>query len=363
MHRHHKRTPYAANTFPHETYAWYCDDEALFFYGVPYPDGTAADIDWGVYNSPANPFAPEGFNGTCQFPQISGQGLNDSRQHGKDLYGVYHDLLKFLPDTYDKTKVTYRVTNNVITSQVAGQVVEGMFPAETNQQFQVLIQPDSIDSLEPTYTCDYATTLYAAYSVGSSNPNWTLHLNMSQALYATLDAISGVNTTDPAWHDWFDHYFDNLSSRQCHGKPLPCNATNATDCVTQELADAVYRRGEYEYSFIWRDAPESLNESKSEYGVWPAELAANMRAFMNGTTDTIYRHNVAHDGSVSPLLSILQIDIMVWPGMGAEVVFELYSKGGCYYLRVLWGGQILRSSNPTLGADGYGSYWYFLGLH
>ena len=349
MHRHHKRTPYAANTFPHETYAWYCDDEALFFYGVPYPDGTAANINWGVYTSPANPFTPEGFNGTCQFPQISGQGLNDSRQHGKDLHGVYHDLLKFLPDTHDKTKVTYRVTNNVITSQVAGQVVEGMFPAETNQQFQVEIQPDSIDSLEPTYTCAYAKTLYAAYAVGSSNPNWTLHLNMSKALYATLDGISGVNATDPAWHNWFDHYFDNLSSRQCHEKPLPCNATNPSDCVTQELADAVYRRGEYEHSFIWRDAPESLNESKSEYGVWPAELAANIRAFMNGTSDTIYRHNVAHDGSVSPLLSILQIDIMVWPGMGAEVVFELYSKGGCYYLRALWGGQILRSSNPTLG--------------
>ena len=47
---------------------------------------------------------------------------------------------------------------------------------------------------------------------------------------------------------------------------------------------------------------------------------------------------------------------MVWPGMGAEVVFELFSKAGksgkderCYYLRVLWGGQILRSSHPAFG--------------
>ena len=35
--------------------------------------------------------------------------------------------------------------------------------------------------------------------------------------------------------------------------------------------------------------------------------------------------------------------------MGAEVVFELYSKQGCWYVRVLFGGQLLRSSNPSLG--------------
>jgi hypothetical protein len=31
-----------------------------------------------------------------------------------------------------------------------------------------------------------------------------------------------------------------------------------------------------------------------------------------------YRHNIAHDGSMAPLLGFLQIDAMVWPGMGSE---------------------------------------------
>lgn len=52
----------------------------------------------------------------------------------------------------------------------------------------------------------------------------------------------------------------------------------------------------------------------------------------------------------------------VWPGMGSEIVFELYRKreggnlGGnttlgenMFYVRVLFGGQTLRSSNPDLG--------------
>jgi hypothetical protein len=54
------------------------------------------------------------------------------------------------------------------------------------------------------------------------------------------------------------------------------------------------------------------------------------------------------------LLSILQLDVMVWPGMGAEVIFEIYKRQLSQtqtkrYVRVLWGGKVLRSSNPTLG--------------
>jgi len=63
----------------------------------------------------------------------------------------------------------------------------------------------------------------------------------------------------------------------------------------------------------------------------------------------IYRHNVAHDGSISRLLSILQVDVMVWPGMGSELIFEVYNKGGARFVRILWGGKILRSANPSLG--------------
>jgi acid phosphatase len=122
------------------------------------------------------------------------------------------------------------------------------------------------------------------------------------------------------------------------------------------MADEVYRLGQYEYSFIYRYAPESLLYSTEKYGVFIAELAQNIRDRISGVSSIKYKHNIAHDGSVSPLLSILQVNEMVWPGMGAEVVFEVYSKqgssygsGSSYYLRVLWGGQILQSSNPSLG--------------
>jgi hypothetical protein len=135
IHRHHKRTVYASNSFPVESYEWNCDDEGLFYYGQPDDGKKSAAAYWQGFISPQNPFIPSGFLGTCQFPQITAGGLDDSWQHGKDLYGVYHELLGFLPDDSD---VTFRVTQNVITSEVAGMVINGMFGTEG--EFPLLIE-------------------------------------------------------------------------------------------------------------------------------------------------------------------------------------------------------------------------------
>lgn len=302
-----------------------------------------------MYTSETNPFAQTGFNGSCQFPQITRQGLDDSWQHGKDLYGVYHDLLGFLPNNLSN-RVTYRVTNNQITSQVAGMLIDGMYAPE--EDVSLRIQPTGIDSLEPQYSCPAASTRYNSYGVGSNAANWTAHLTAAKPLFDSLDSISGIAGDSTDWHKSFDHYYDNLSARQCHAKPLPCNINDTSSCVSQEQANTVYRLGQYEYSFIYRDSPQSLQAAVGSYGVWLAELAQNIRDVNSGQSKVIYRHNVAHDGSVSRLLSILQIDQMVWVGMGSEVVFEVYSSkkdSSKKYLRVLWGGQVLHSSNPTLG--------------
>ena len=172
-----------------------------------------------MYTSISNPFAPQGFNGTCQFPQITRGGLDDSWQHGKDLFAVYKERLgSRLVNPSDQ--VSYRVTNNVITSQVASMVVAAMY--ESAKEIPLAVQPASIDSLEPKYTCQAGAALYGSYGVGSTNPNWTAHLTASQPLFVVLDDISGVAPNDVGFHQSWDHLFDNLSSRLCHGKPLPC---------------------------------------------------------------------------------------------------------------------------------------------
>lgn len=311
----------------------------------------------------------EGFQGTCQFPQITAEGLDDSYVHGKDLYGVYHDLLKFLPSHTDnwQSEVQYRVTNNLITSQVAGMVINGMW--KTSKRVPLLVDPDGIDSLMPQAFCQAGEKLFSQIS-SPDNEVWGGHLSAAKDLYSVLDDLSGVPSDDEGFHKSFDHYYDNLSARQCHSKPLPCKLVSGkndtSDCFTQDLAESVYRLGHWEYSRQYRDASESLAATASTYGTWISTLANHLRGVIKGTSDTIYFHNVAHDGSVSRLLSILQINEMVWPGMGAEVVFELFKKTtnltplndikhrgskseSGFYVRVLFGGQVLKSSNPSLG--------------
>ncbi|OLN86162.1 Counting factor 60 [Colletotrichum chlorophyti] len=373
IHRHHKRTPYASNAFPVEPYQWNCDEQGLFYYGEPFASrNKPAKTYWKVYISPVNPFVPAGWIGTCQFPQITAQGLDDSWLHGADLYGVYHDLHGLLPsrDAVNSPewsrKVKYRVTNNQITSQVAGMVLNGMW--STTDSIPLSIQAAGVDSLEPQYSCSAGSAIFNRIKSASNAP-WAQHLAAAAPLYATLDDISGVPSDDAGFHASLDHYYDNLSARQCHDKPFPCklvNGANSSTCVTQDLADAAYRLGHWEYSQIYRDAPDSLAASVATWGVWVAELATHLRVVVAGESETVYFHNVAHDGSVSRLLSILQLDKMVWPGMGSEVVFELYEKKNKkkvaeetgapaptptsgWYVRVLWGGQVFKSSNPSLG--------------
>lgn len=286
---------------------------------------------------------------------------------------MYHELLAFLPSDDPLSAMEFRVTNNVITSQVASMLIAGMLSSSSSPQnplsdstpIPLKIQPSSIDSLEPSYTCPAASALLSLYGPGSSASSWQKHLIASRALFAELDAISGVASSDSGWHKSWDHYFDNLSARLCHAKPLPCNSTTGEEtCVTQAQASTVFRLGQYEYSRLWRAAPESLAAATAGYGVWVAEVAENIRTAVavvgaaedaEGQTRVRYRHNVAHDGSVSRLLAVLQVDVMVWPGMGSEIVFEVYTKKKEVkemkaYVRVLWGGQVLRSSHPDLGA-------------
>lgn len=349
IHRHHKRTPYQSNTFPEENLQLSCSGTQMFYYGhvINRPEDNVP-VGWNSYQEPSNPFAyiDPGFNGLCQFPQISDGGLNDSFVHGQDLFGNYHTNLNFLSDSYNSSEVQFYATNNVITSQVAGALVKGMFPGN-NELVIVNVQRDASDSLEPGLTCAGADL---TKSLIYKEDGWVKHLNESESLYSELDLISGVDPTDSGWHQSWDHYFDNLAHRTCHGFDLPCNGSR---CITENEAFQVFRLGDYEYNYLYRVSPNSTYYSVARYGPWLVTLKDRLLNAVSGNSVVKYRHNIAHDGSLSPLLGALQIEYLRWPGMGAEVVFELWKKptDGTQYVRILYGGQPLRTSGPLGTAD------------
>ena len=348
--RHHRRTPYAANMFPVETYKWDCDDASLFHFGRPDTPSSnrSTSTYWSSFKSDANPFTGAGFAGTCRFPQLTRGGLNDAWQHGKHLYEVYRNAVKLIADDNPRDILSFRVTNNRITSEVASMTLNGMLGL--GGPYPLLIQTKSVDSLEPAYSCPAADALFRSYGVGSDNSAWKAHLDDSQQLFEALDVISGVSPAATDWHMSWDHYFDNLSSRLCHGKALPCSASNPGECISLEQAKEVFQLGDFEYKYLYREAPQSLAMSVASFGVWIAELAQNLREASSGHgSKIVYRHNIAHDGSIARLLSILQVENMGWPGMGAEVAFELYRRDTTeHFVRILWRGRVLPSSLPLL---------------
>ncbi|PPQ74665.1 hypothetical protein CVT24_003822 [Panaeolus cyanescens] len=321
---------------------------------------------WQSFRDLNNPWTttvgPGFVNSSCQFPQITSDGLQDSYTHGsvgpsfisifhllnnlQDLRGVYGQRLGF-HDRLDLHQIRIRVTNNVITSQVASGLLKGLFPQANPSDLTVLIQPSTFDSLEPTYSCPRSSTLRNSYTTGSAGQQWRDHLRQAAPLYSKLDKISGISPQDSAgWHSSFDHYYDNMSAKQCHGKSLPCSVNDTSLCVTQQDANTIYRLGNWEYSWQYRDAPDSAKYAALRYGAWMLELKSHLQSKIDGTSSVKYFHNIAHDGSISSLLGFLQISQMVWPGMGSEVVFELYRKESEYFIRVLWGGQPMHTSTP-----------------
>lgn len=168
-------------------------------------------------------------------------------------------------------------------------------------------QSSNYDSLEPSISCSLMGALRTNYT--GSNPMWTAHLNASASLYARLDNVSGIANPDTGgWHTSLDHYYDNLSAHQCHGKSLPCSVNATSNCITQADANSVYRLGNYEYDYYYRSAANSTAYSALRFGAWFMELQSHMKSSIAGLSKIKYRHNVAHDGSMAPLLGLLQIE-------------------------------------------------------
>jgi hypothetical protein len=136
----------------------------LYHYGQGENGQEASKTYWKKYTSEVNPFVAKGFLGSCQFPQITSGGLQDSWQHGRDLWDVYGNFIGH------KSNSEFRVTRNVITSEVAGMVVKGMFRDDSS--FPLLVQ---VMSTHPTMV-DNIPTLTVSRQARSIR--WSLHISV-----------------------------------------------------------------------------------------------------------------------------------------------------------------------------------------
>jgi len=159
---------------------------------------------------------------------------------------------------------------------------------------------------------------------------------------ARLDAVFGTAGLD-AWANWYDHFFDALTARTCHGHPLPCDA--AGTCVSEADAASVFAIGDFEYDYIWHAAQNASDYTSLTFGAFFAELADALEE----PTHRLALY-VGHDGSLVRLLAGLGAVPLRWPSFGSEVVFEIWEVSGMRYVRVFHEGTLL-SGMEWVGLD------------
>ncbi|KAH9966321.1 phosphoglycerate mutase-like protein [Lactifluus volemus] len=332
--RHHKRTP--DNLAPSERalnppMGWDCSGVEQLTYDL----GGAA-IAHEATTPPQHPFARKIWPGTCDAGQLTAGGLLDASQHGRDLWELYHDHLGFL-NVVDPSEIWVRTSTQDRTMQVAGAMLAAMDPQRAGQPWTVYTQPASIDSLVPAYACPAANAVRNAFQ---AVPAWTDHLLGNASLKARLDAVFGTAGLD-AWASWYDHFFDALTARTCHGHPLPCSDTAGT-CVSEADAASVFAIGDFEYDYIWHAAQNASTYNSLTFGAFFAELADALAVPAFAHRFALY---VGHDGSLVRLLAGLGAVPLRWPSFGAEVVFEVWESLGTRFIRVFHDGTVLAGLN------------------
>lgn len=347
--------------------------------GYPFaPYDNAVPIQPATHTPASHPFLPLIWNGTCDAGQLTAGGLRDVVQHGRNFMAVYGPQGKApllglgagdgaAQDTL-RSEVYVRASPAPRTAQVAGGYLRGMLavldeatkgsqrrargadaahfsvagrddpPASDAAPFKIHIEPSNIDSITPSYSCEYASTLRTAIE---DSEGWKSHLASSAVkdLFTTINDVLGTSYNSD-WNSWIDHAFDMLASRQCHGHALPRNSTTGRS-ISEEVAHDIYAEGDWEYNFIWNQADEADDYVKYSIGALVMELTRTLKQVQSGRAAERAKLFIGHDGTMVRLLKTLaQSGTIRWPALGSEVVFEVWrdktaQAGDDLFVRIL----------------------------
>ncbi|KAJ5081231.1 hypothetical protein N7456_013469 [Penicillium angulare] len=344
LQRHQRRTPY--NILPGgENQPYNCDNVRPYLYAGPSSQSGIQPIPMyaQTYQDPTNPFTPD-VNGTCQYPQITVGGIQDGYQHGQDLWNVYGKKLDFIPKE-PNDRVWFRSSDSALTQATAGAVLRGIWPAYGGA-LPLHQMVSSVDTVNEGYSCDAVSSTLSSLE---STSEWKDHLSVTAELRSKLGSMLGA--TSSSWQDTFDHFSDNFQARLCNGYELPCSMTNASACVTHEMANEVFRAGDWEWNYYWRTNPYVVKYIQVVEGLFIGEILARLQAVLNGNSKIDYSHIFIHDGDIGPILGSLGINELRWPAMGSNIAFEIWetdNKHDQLYARVLYSGQPVETIHGKL---------------
>ncbi|KAF7927289.1 uncharacterized protein EAE97_009964 [Botrytis byssoidea] len=353
LQRHQRRTMY--NVLPSgETVPFNCSDISPYLYAGPHDTTLEQPIPVyaSTYTDAHNPFLGNYISGTCQYPQLTIGGLLDGYQHGRDLSGVYGATgkLSLFPTNPSLEQSYFRSSESPLTQQSAGGVLRGIWP-KYQGSISLHQQASSLDTVNAGYSCSAIASTLARIK---STTEWQAHLTATSTIRTTLGNM--FNADSSAWQGTMDHFADNFQARLCNGYSLPCSPTNASNCVTREMADEVFRAGDWEWNYYWRANPYAQKYIQVVEGLFIGEIVSRLESVANGTIQGgKYSHTFVHDGDIGPVAGALGINALRWPGMGSNIAVEIWKLQNSsspaidgHFARVLYSGQPMQSSHGDL---------------
>lgn len=324
------------------------------------PEGRRLErIPYLAEASVTNPYAGELWQGNCMTGQLTSKGVAQLEGLGSALHDIYVTELGFLPATYSRANTSFylRTTDVWRTRQSAESLLTGLWPASTLADADVIplhSYPEEVETMfANSAACPAVAKIQSAQIVSDA---WTNHLDAPE-VWSALDDVLGVGDL-PSWHLGYDHYFDNFQTRQCHGLPLPCAADNATNCITQDIADFVYTQGDWEYQYTNNESPLATQLAQVGISGFMAVIRDVLVAFVSGDPSASgigapdFAYYSGHDTTIGAVLGALNVTGFQWPPYASNMQFELWKQSSSssenavqddsdFYVRVLYNGAVL----------------------
>ncbi|KAG5175195.1 histidine phosphatase superfamily [Tribonema minus] len=375
--RHGDRAP--CNVLPHEVnITWYCDDPD------PYdPAFTPVKISHIRDEPPALRPSNLWQQGNCAACDLTGRGLVQHYMLGEALGAIYSQFVAINPNT-----VYARSTDEARTRQSAEAFIRGLLTvaveAGTVQLRTGVI--NRADMLRPQPTM--CPALADAFDAIQQSEPWGQNLEEHGGLMTSLTAM--LETTDPGfpsggeWNTSFDHFFDNIQSRHCHGLAMPCalhaasaavsaserngtsdgnsstaessssgGAAGGDECVTEEQHLELYEAASWEFRYRFGGTHLRHVVARLGSGALVGQLLENMQAATSSTFDAkvaspagkdgVFFLYSGHDDTIGGLLSALQVAGWNWPPYASNLIWELWRDDSSSqpFVRVIYNGKVL----------------------
>ncbi|KAG0347818.1 hypothetical protein BG005_011887 [Podila minutissima] len=132
-----------------------------------------------------------------------------------------------------------------------------------------------------------------------------------------------------------------------------CQKGQPGRCITPAMSDLVATKSSLETSILYRDAPQSRQYLRLGMGPLAKEIVdnfvtASQRTTLSRRSDSNvpqFKLYSGHDGTIGPLLGLLESTDLRWPPYASNLIFELWTApSGERFVRIFQNGSIMQTT-------------------